>query len=210
MGHSIKLPRTKRNRRSVDWHLNKYGLKIGHMKQALMQAAVMSEKMSAECHKILRHVYLLKGGSSVENFNKSPILVRWFGKAEKANDVKDVYNRTKSIQKRISKGLTIKIRPQKEKPGNARNHGGFLDPKTFRVFPRMFEKFLDENHHNRIEIIAAIYIHEMMHLWFKDQKLDGEKVYGEDLALKLAKRDPKKARKSAENYEHFARELYAG
>ncbi len=50
---------------------------------------------------------------------------------------------------------------------------------------------------------AAILIHELNHDLFGDQKVDGKTVYGEALAKRLAKKRPRRARRSAENFEWY-------
>ena len=93
-----------------------------------------------------------------------------------------------------NKVLTIKIKTANG-TYNAMNGGSFLSPNRFQVYPRWIKKEDKER--------GSIIIHELLHEWFLDQKLDGKKVYGSTAAKKLAKKEPKKARKSAENYEHF-------
>ncbi len=131
-------------------------------------------------------------------------LNRWFGAVDKASDVKDVYDRLKSVDDRLNKKITIRFHPQRDQNTNAQNMGTFFEPKTFKVFPKLIENSLDEETKEiGYNYIASVLIHELIHVWFTDQKLDGETVYGDELALKLAEDNPKKARRSAENYEHF-------
>ncbi len=126
-------------------------------------------------------------------WNEDKMLKCWFGKVSQANHVKDVYRRLKKVEDRVNnKMLTIRVR---EGDANASNGGGFISPKTFKVYPAWFSKSVDEG--------AAIIIHELMHEWFTDQKIGGKTVYGIPLAKKLAREKPSKARKSAENYEQY-------
>lgn len=202
MSHKTKVPSRKNKLQALESDLAKYGLKIGHARQACMQAAVFSQTMAKLGYD---HIHRVMGDDKskwVRNFNNDLVLVKWFGKTEKKGHVKDVRNRMLSIAKRINKGLTIRLRPQKEIDANARNHGGFADPRAFRVFPMIFKNGIDTTY------LASVYIHEMMHLWFQDQIIGRAKVNNEHLAKQLARFYPKKARKSAENYERYCKEIY--
>jgi len=120
-------------------------------------------------------------------------------------NMRDVQNRMERCCERLSeKQLTIRVWPQSKAPDentNAQNGGMVFSPKTFKIFARWFGKTNEDQR-------AAIFIHELHHDLFLDQKIKNEKgervtVYGTKLAKQLAKEDPGKARKSAENYEQF-------
>ncbi len=147
---------------------------------------------------------LSERSSWIDNWNSDTLLTQWFGKIDDVNNVSDVFNRLNSVVKRLNKKITIRLHPQREGNRNAQNNGTFFEPKMFKVFPHLIENSLDtttlELDYDRM---ASVLIHELVHLWFTDQKLDGNKVYGEDLAMDLAEKNPRKARRSAENYEHF-------
>lgn len=140
----------------------------------------------------------------VRSWSADSDLVKWFGQAKKANHVKDVHDRLHSVDRRLNKQITIRLHPQRDMGTNAQNNGTFFEPKTFKVFPSLFESSLDARTDEiGIDYMASVMIHELMHLWFADQKLNGEKVYSESDALDLADKEPRKARRSAENYERY-------
>ncbi|KAA3620854.1 MAG: hypothetical protein DWP94_11610 [Flavobacterium sp.] len=66
-----------------------------------------------------------------------------------------------------------------------------------QIYPALFKNY--EKNDQR----AAVLLHELMHVWFKDQKIRGSKVNETEEALKLAMAYPSKARRSPENYERF-------
>ncbi len=134
-------------------------------------------------------------------WNTNTTLVKWFGLVKTSNHVKDVHRRLENVYDRVAfKKITIKIRANLPKDRRAQNNGSFLSPKTFEVEPDWILE--------KINIRGSVVIHELMHEWFTDQKLDGEKIYTAKLAKDLAKQKPKKARKSAENYERFCLDLH--
>ncbi len=136
----------------------------------------------------------------IKTWSRDVLLVEWFGKVEKRKEVKEVIKRTNSIYKIIFKNkLKVRIRSSKD-TASAMNYGAFLSKNTITLFPKWFSKSLEDR--------AAIIIHEFIHLSQPDQKLDGQRVYGSSLARRLAIEKPKKARKSAENYEWYCLELY--
>lgn len=202
MNHKVTIPRNAGDRIQMTKELNELGLKIGHAKQASLQAALISEEMSKKAYSYIDKTLGFKKKKWKNNFNSDSLLVEWFGKVVKNGQAGDVLRRMNSTKKRIRRGLRIRLRPQR-KQSNARNTMGFMGPKDFQVFPKMFTKRTSGGQIDTEEI-SAVFIHELLHLWFVDQKLDGKKVYGADLARQLAKREPKKARKSAENYEQFS------
>jgi hypothetical protein len=135
----------------------------------------------------------------VNLWNGDGTLTTWFGTVEKPGDAKDVYDRLDSITKRLDTGINIRVRPQsKNATEEGQNLGTFLNPKTFHVYPALFDQQKDHTY------IASVIIHELMHTWFLDQKLSsGSTVYGETAAKQLAQQDPRSARRSAENYEFY-------
>jgi hypothetical protein len=145
---------------------------------------------------------ILKGDRSTweSKWNKNSTLTEWFGKVTKPNHVKDVHRRLDDVHNRFAnRKQTIKVRAELPKDYHAQNLGGPLSPNTFKVAPDWIKMGLNDR--------GAVACHESMHAWFKDQKIDGETVYGSTLARKLAKEDPSKARRSPENYEQFVRFL---
>jgi hypothetical protein len=203
MAHQVVLPTQQKNLDDLSDELGNLDLTTANAKQAVLQAAKISEDMVKRGYNRVARIRNGNKKNWVADFNEDTVLKKWFGKVEKKGHVKDVHNRIESACKRIEKGLKIRLRPQK-RGLNAQNLGTFFDPKTFQVFPNIFSDGIDTNY------MASVFIHELIHLWFTDQKLDGKKVYEEATAIDLAKREPKKARKSAENYERYCLELWEG
>ncbi len=136
--------------------------------------------------------------STWENrFNRTDILARWFGCVTKANHVKDVHRRLDRICDRATdKVLTVKVRLDLPKDYQAQNLGSFLSPRTFKVAVDWFDA--------TATVRGGVICHELDHEWHKDQKLkNGDVVYGREKALKLAKQNAGKARRSPENYQQF-------
>jgi hypothetical protein len=202
MACKVKMPKLKKNSDQLETDLAIYGLKIANAKQALLQACVIANKMSKKGNDVIEQITDGKKKKWVADFNRNTTLRKWFGKAEKKSHVKDVRNRMRSVNKRIGKGLTLRLRPQKGRTLNAQNYGTFFDPKTFKVFPQIFDGSIN------VDYIASVFIHELLHLWFSDQYIDKSKVNTEGEVIKLAKKNPKKARKSAENYELYCLDLW--
>ncbi len=149
-------------------------------------------------------VVLSQRASWIRNWNNDDLLIQWFGEIDKVNNASDVFNRMNSVVERLNSKITIRLHPQRSGTTNAQNMGTFFEPKMFKVFPRLIKNSLDETTSEiNYDYIASVMIHELIHVWFTDQKLDGKTVYGEDLVMELAAENPKKARRSAENYEHF-------
>jgi hypothetical protein len=130
-------------------------------------------------------------------WNADEVLVMWFGRVEKANHVEDVHRRIDDVYDRLaSHVLTIHVREDLPQNFDAQNLGSFISPDTFRVAVGWLEDDLEER--------ASVVIHELLHQWFKDQRLSkGNTVYGKADAKQLAMIDPQKARRSPENYEHY-------
>lgn len=142
--------------------------------------------------------------SWIADWNGDALLVQWFGEIDHVNNVSDVFNRLNSVVERLNKKITIRLHPQRDSTTSAMNAGTFFEPKMFKVYPYLIEKSLDlATLQLDYDKMASVLIHELIHVWFTDQKLNGDTVYGAILAMDLAIEKPRKARRSAENYEHF-------
>ena len=71
----------------------------------------------------------------------------------------------------------------------------------FRIFTKGVRK--------AIYPLAELITHELGHNWFGDQKIETRKVYGEGPARTLAEYNPRKARRSTENYSLFCAKAHA-
>jgi len=171
------------------------------LNEAHSRARKMAEKGRMHMDKVINK----DRSELVKAWNSDSKLKTWFGEAELPNHVKDVYDRLSSVEDRLNKKISIRVQPQRDSGTNAQNNGTFFEPKTFKVFPKLIINSLDPaTSVPDYDYIGSVMIHELIHVWFTDQKLkDGTKVYGDVLAKKLAKENPRKARKSAENYEQF-------
>lgn len=193
----IKWPTKKSKRDSI---LSDVGYTKSEVEDRIVIAVQQAEKMAKKADKRIAKILDENKTKWISCWNSDDTLVLWFGKVTKKSHIKDVGKRMSQACDRVAnKVLTIKIRPA-DGSTNASNGGGFLSPKTFKVYPKWIKK--DDCPR------GAIIIHELLHEWFADQKIDGEKVYGSSDAKKLAKEEPKKARKSAENYEQYCRDLH--
>lgn len=158
-------------------------------------------------------VVLAQRPSWIQNWNGDRLLARWFGRISKVGDATDVFNKLNSVVERLNKKMTIRLHPQRDRAVGgvggtlAQNNGTFFEPRTFKVFPFLFEASRTANNALIIDDMASTFIHEMVHLTVFDQKLEGETVYGERLALQLAIDKPNRARKSPENFSLFCLEL---
>lgn len=193
----IKWPILKRNKTKV---LTEIGMPVEDIKPLIDQTFTIAAIMIFLARAEMKSFNNLNKEERIEKWNKDVLLVEWFGKTEKRKHVKDVIKQVDVVYKIIFRNkLKVRIRPQ-DGTFNAENNGTFFSKNTLTLFPNWFHKPIDER--------ASIIIHEFVHLWHQDQKLDGIKVYGANLARRLAIEKPNKARKSAENYEHYCLELY--
>ena len=181
--------------------LNATGLTVDQTEDRITRAISKGEKMAKRGLNHIQPILDEKRSRWEACWNADKTLKKWFGKVTKANHVKDVFRRLENAYDRLSdKTLTIKIKADLPNDYSAMNNGSFLSPKTFQVGPDWFDNPINER--------GSVVIHELLHEWFIDQKIDGEIVYGATLAKKLADKEPKKARKSPENYEHYCLDLH--
>lgn len=134
-------------------------------------------------------------------WNGDEVLTMWFGRIDAPNHATDVQRRLEGAYDRLSdEVLTVNIKDELPKGYHAQNLGSFVSPNAFRVAPEWFTYDDTER--------GVILIHELLHEWFPDQKLEsGDTVYGSAKAKQLAIEDPYHARRSPENYEWLCRHL---
>ena len=147
----------------------------------------------------------------VDNFNRNTIMVRWFGRVERKAQVEKVLNRMEGLRKRFNRRLKVRVRPHtKNQIKKIESGRGYtlaqtigavnLRSGTFTVYPKLVTREVWE--------VAETILHEIGHQWFKDQKLENTTVYGETAARDLARYNPRKARKSTENYSIFCNSVH--
>ncbi|MGJ8667152.1 MAG: M35 family metallo-endopeptidase [Patiriisocius sp.] len=206
MAHQVKSPTLKGKKKELTDDLKKLNLTIAQTERLLLDACKLAEQMMAKAYREINAIIKQDNKKWENAFNSDYKLKLWFGEVTRKNHVRDVERRMDSICDRMAKGITIRLRPQKERTHNAQNNGTFFEPKTFKVFPNLIAK--DQQPEEGRDAIAAVLIHELMHTWFKDQRIGNTKTYGDQRAKDLAKYDPRKARKSAENYEQYCLDVW--
>ena len=199
MAHRVSFPKRLNKNQELNSDLESFDITSAQAKRKLLLSTTIAVRMSGYGVDEINTVVVLDKNKWVSNFNEDARLLKWFGKVDKKGDVKDVYNRMKSIHNRLLKGLHLHLRPHSESANNAENYGTFFSPRRYKVFPRLVNI--------KKKLIASVLIHELVHLWFHDQYIGAQKVNNGFLAIELARLYPKKARKSAENYEGFCREF---
>ncbi len=186
-----------------------YNLTAAKVKKMIKEAIRRAEQQA--CCGLQRVEKVLKKDTKREKqraWKKDALLVDYFGDEKlTVESMKDVRNRLRRCHRRLAdKQLTIRIFPQSKtssKTTSAQNLGSVFSPKKFKIFSHWFSITDGDSR-------AAIIIHELNHDLFMDQKIkdsSGKRVtvYGKTLAKKLARENPKKARRSAENYELFCK-----
>jgi len=192
----IVWPRREAQRQNI---LNAIGsLTKGDVDNMIIESIAAAEEMATVGIDKIQEIILMNRSRWKRTWNNDDLLVQWFGKVQKASHVKNVHKRLGKVHNRIANHvLAIRVRPARR--GSAQNLGTFLSPKTFMIRPAWIMEGQEER--------AGTIIHELLHEWFLDQKLDGETVYGDELAMRLASENPKKARKSAENYAQYCMDV---
>lgn len=98
----------------------------------------------------------------------------------------------------VEKKLKLTIKPQSKAPRSgtiALNRGAFFSPNSFVIFGSWFDKGATKQSTNLI--------HELLHDWLIDRKIDGKRAYSDAQVKKLARKKPKRSRKNPGNYEHY-------
>lgn len=200
MAHKIKCPARRKKLKALENDLKAYNMSTAQAVKKCIRCLNLATRMAEKGKARINTVYSMNRNQWVDCWNADPMLTKWFGDVNRKSQVKNVHSRILSVSTRLSKGIRIRLRPNSESSPLAQNAGWFMEPKTFKVFARLLRK--DD------EYVASVFVHELIHLWFTDQKLDGTTVYGERLAMALADDNPRKARRSAENYESFVHDLW--
>lgn len=199
MAHKVKFPYRRRNRDTLIEDLESKEHTLASAETELIFILDLAGDMAQLGYLEIDKVYSTVSKDWVDNWNNNEVLVKWFGTVDSQRHVRKVYRRMKSVRDRLRKDITVRLRPDGDNTGSARSAGWFAEPKTFKAF----SNFLDKDRNSA----AGTVIHELIHLWFRDQRIDSVKVYGPDLAIDLASTNARKARRNPDNYAEFVREV---
>jgi hypothetical protein len=205
----INYPNTQGGKATLQAHLDRFSnfrLDNAAVESRLIMGAEKARELTNAGSDYLVQAIGSNKNKWMENFNRDATLVEWFGIVKNKQQVQKVVNRMEGLRKRMNRTLTIRVRPFPKSQIKKIDAGeGFTLAKTvgainlrsgtFTVYPYLVTRGLWE--------VAETIVHEIGHQWFKDQKLESSTVYGETPARDLAKYNPRKARKSAENYSIY-------
>ena len=193
---TVKFPRGARKGRRLDEQLEAVNLTRAAAEGRIRDAAVIADEMLREGLAVLRPIAEGARSRMVDAFAAEPLLETWFGEVTRPRQVRTVHRRLDGICDRFVSGFTAAVRPEDDDSPLAQTAGAAnLTGSRFRIYPRGLERDIWD--------VAELIIHEIGHHWFTDQKLGDLKVYGETRARDLATYDPRKARRSTENYAIF-------
>ena len=175
------------------------------IKEAVAEADLITDHAAQEAQKVLRMPTLSAMHAQWESV---PAFRRYFGVTELTRpQMTRVCNVILTLDERLDKGLTIKVRPvvgrglaSCRKGRSAFQAMGFAGARRMSLCRDWFEKGRTTRER------AAILIHEMVHAtgigWTRDLPVDNP-VRGATEARDFARSDPRKARRNPENMEHF-------
>lgn len=168
---------------------------------AIRIAAEMADELHA---RVDRTMEPWRAKTKRERWRNDDLLTKYFGGKITVAQIRAVRRRINRAHRRLtSDKLRIRLLPQDRASSdttNGHNSGGPFSPRTFVLYPAWFGWSRQER--------AAIVLHELLHDWHIDHKLNGEVVRGEAQADALARQDRGKARRNPENYEHAGLELH--
>lgn len=203
MAHAVEIPSNETDKETLIAELDALDMSLDETKRYLMNLARLARSLA---RKALDHSdYIFEHTERrqwKDAFNKDRPLLRWFGEVKSSGKAKNVRNRLEALCSRIDKGVTMKLRPNKNESTGASNYGWVFTPRGMKVYPNLFDNELENDER------AAVILHELMHVWFDDKKIKGNKVYNAEFALKLAMIHPSQARRSPENYERYCLEVW--
>ena len=195
-------------------------LSESQIEQEVKDAVILASKISSEATVRLGKMLLNKKRRiKVKNWKEDSLIKKFFGSSPPSTiQMRKVHRRIARAHRRLSEThLVIRVRPRPSGSPNrrAQNLGTVFSPRRFKVYPAWFGVLSaeydgnksGENSSNSDLRRAAIMVHELNHDLFSDQKLNGDKVYGEKMAKDLARSKPRKARRSSENLEWFCMRL---
>lgn len=202
----IKYPSSRRKSRKLNAQFDDIGLFITDVYERMYAAQPVAVVMGASGLAKIATVYNLNRNERVDAFNADATLKLWFGEVSRPRHVRKVHDRMAAIADRVDRSFTVAIRPDRLRNGQrvspAAITSGAINLTTLRL--RAYVILVRSSTLS----VAKTYLHELGHVWFKDQNLGVETVYGEQAAQDLATYHPRKARRSTENYSQFARAQY--
>ena len=202
MNVKIKFPVRKNIETPLKLQLQTYGLNYQETEDRIQKGSEIGRDMIREAYNMVNEIYKKDPAHWIIDYRmSSPLFKEWFGEITKPRQFKRIRNRLKGISNRYNSGFTVAIKPDSKGTPLAQTAGAANVTKNrFRVYPRLLKRDAWD--------IADTFVHEIGHHWFTDQKIEKVKVYGENRAKDLAKYNPRKARRSTENYSLFCRKVF--
>lgn len=202
----VKYPSSRRKTRKLNDQIESIGLNVTEVYERMYAAQPVAVVMGASGLAKIATIYDLDRAERVDAFNADATLVLWFGEVSRPRHVRKIHDRMAAISDRVDRSFTVAIRPDRYRKGNrvtpSAITSGAINLTTLRM-----RAYVILVRSSTIDV-ARIYLHELGHVWFKDQKLGVVTVYGPQAAQNLALYHPRKARRSTENYSRFAKEQY--
>ncbi|AVI51739.1 hypothetical protein C5O00_11410 [Pukyongia salina] len=199
MANKVTFPSNADDKDKLTRQLEELDMSLNDTERLLLNLARLAKSMAKKALDHTDYIFDIDVKRQWQiGFNNDRFLKRWFGEVKSSGKAKNVRNRLEKLYKRTEKGITMNVKPNNDKESNARNYGWVFTPRGMQVFPKLFERFEDKN-----DKMAATLLHELMHVWFQDKKIKGQKVNEGSIALKLALHNPGEARRSPDNYEHY-------
>jgi hypothetical protein len=178
------------------------------IKTAMAEADRLTDHAAQEARKILSQRTRV---TMTQAWLDHDAFARYFGtKNLTLKQMKRVCNTLVTLNRRLDKGLVIKVRPKagprkgRCKKGRWAYHDrGITGRRTINLCRRWFEETDDT-------VRGAVIIHELVHATgtlFRTDKPEGRPARGAAEARQFALNDPEQARRNPENYEYFMRAL---
>ncbi len=201
MSLTIKLPASRVRRQRLARQLGEAGLSLDSAQTRLQHAWPVAGAMLDAGFNVVEEIMELPRDRRERAFNDHSDLVHWFGEIERPRQARTVHKRLAGIRRRYGRNVTVALKPDRFKDDDRRTPAAQtagaanVTKQRMRVYTTLIARDIWE--------VAEVLVHELGHHWFTDQKLEKVKVYGERRARDLAKYNPRKARRSTENYAIF-------
>ena len=197
MANKVTFPSNADDKDKLTRQLEELDMSLNYTERLLLNLTRLAKSMAKKALDHTDYIFDIDVKRQWQiGFNNDRFLKRWFGEVKSHGKAKNVRNRLEKLYKRIDKGVTMKLKPSTSAT-NASNNGWVFTPRGMQIYPALFKNYTENDQR------AAVLLHELMHVWFKDQKIRGSKVNETEEALKLAMAYPSKARRSPENYERY-------